>query len=149
MATRSVNVRRSSEADAAAARLWSGAVVHRSAADPDMRRHGGCASGVRILELTTPPRGPQDALRRVLSSGSHDPGLLLACARGRPALLLRFGTGDDGGTLVAAAKFGAGLVDVLVVQHGRWRSLLCKDTTCCPTQGNLLPESSAIESFSP
>jgi hypothetical protein len=104
---------------------------------------------MRILELTTPPRGPQDVLRRVLSSGLHDSGLLLACTQGRPALLLRFGAGDDAGTLVAAAKLGAGLLDVLVVQHGRWRSLLCQDTACCPTQGHLLPECSAIGGFSP
>lgn len=104
---------------------------------------------MRILELTTPPRGPQDILRHVLSSGPHDAGLLLACTEGRPALLLRFGAGDDAGTLVAAAKLGAGLLDVLVVQHGRWRSLLCQDATCCPTQGHPLPESSSIVGFSP
>jgi hypothetical protein len=104
---------------------------------------------VRILELTTPPRGPRDVLRRVLSSGPHEEGLLLACTQGKPALLLRFGAGDDAGTLVAAAELGAALLDVLVVQHGRWRSLLCQDTTCCPTQGNVLPESSAIGDFSP
>lgn len=105
---------------------------------------------MRILKLTTPPSGPQNVLRRVLSSGPNDAGLMLACTpQGRPALLLRFGAGDDAGTLVAAAELGAGLLDVLVVQHGRWRSLLCQDAACCPTQGHLLPESSAIVGFSP
>lgn len=104
---------------------------------------------MHTLELSTPPRGPQDVLRRVLSSGPHDAGLLLACTQGRPALLLRFGPGDDAGTLLAATKLGAGLLDVLVVQHGRWRSLLCQDAACCPAEGRQLPESSPTGRFNP
>lgn len=102
-----------------------------------------------MLQLSTPPRGPQDVLRRVLSSGADGAGLLLACTRSQPALLVRFGPGDDAETLLAAAKLGAGLLDVLVVQHGSWRSLLCQDAACCPTQGHPLPESSSIVGFSP
>ena len=32
------------------------------------------------------------------------------------------------------------LKESLVVQNGRWRSLLCSDYTCCPIEGNHLPE---------
>jgi hypothetical protein len=101
------------------------------------------------MELTTPPLGPQDVLRRVLSSGAHGAGLLLACTQGQPALLVRFGPGDDAATLLAATKLGAGLLDVLVVQHGRWRSLMCRDAACCPAEGRLLPESSPTGRFNP
>lgn len=101
------------------------------------------------MELSTPPRGPQDVLRRVLSSGADGAGLLLACTRSQPALLVRFGPGDDAGTLLAATSLGARLLDVLVVHNGRWRSLLCRDAACCPAQGRLLPESSPTGRFSP
>jgi hypothetical protein len=101
------------------------------------------------MELSTPPRGPQDILRRVVSSGAHGAGLLLACSQGQPALLVRFGPGDDAGTLRAAAELGARLLDVLVVHNGRWRSLLCRDAACCPAEGRLLPEPSPTGRFNP
>jgi hypothetical protein len=101
------------------------------------------------MELSTPPRGPQDVLRRVLSSGPYGAGLWLACIQGQPALLLRLGRGDDAETLLAATKLGERLLDVLVVQHRRWRSLLCQDAACCPAEGRLLPESSPTGRFNP
>ena len=104
---------------------------------------------MRTLERTTPPRGPQDVLCRVLTRGHYGAGLLLACTQGQPALLLRFGRGDDAETLLAATNLGARLLDVLVVHNGRWRSLLCQDTACCPTEGRLLPESSPTGRFNP
>ncbi len=104
---------------------------------------------MRTLELTTRPRGPQEVLRRVLSNGPHGTGLLLACAQGQPALLVRLGPGDDAGTLRAAAKLETRLLDVLVVQDGRWRSLMCQDVACCPAEGRLLPESSPTGRFNP
>lgn len=84
-----------------------------------------------------------------MSSGVCGAGLVLAGAPGRPALLIRFGPGDDAATLLAAAKLRSRLLDVLVVQNGRWRSLLCQEAACCPDEGHLLPESSAIGGFSP
>jgi hypothetical protein len=40
----------------------------------------------------------------------------------------------------AARQVGLDLSDVLVVTGGRWRSLRCTDTDCCPPQGRELPD---------
>lgn len=42
------------------------------------------------------------------------------------------------------AEHGIGMRDLLVVTDGRYRSLMCRDTTCCPPEGNPVPGTSAL-----
>lgn len=50
--------------------------------------------------------------------------------------------GDDPWPRLSALLRGlpAELVDLVLVRDGRWRSLLCADTACCPSDGLPLPE---------
>lgn len=41
----------------------------------------------------------------------------------------------------AAGRAGCELLDVLCVAAGRWRSLICDDTECCPAAGLPVPQS--------
>ena len=45
---------------------------------------------------------------------------------------------DPRGIERACSRLGAELLDVLVVDSGNWRSLLCVDTLCCPPSGRPL-----------
>lgn len=40
-----------------------------------------------------------------------------------------------------ARSVGQGVRDVLHLQGARWRSLLCRDSSCCPPTGTLIPDS--------
>jgi len=42
--------------------------------------------------------------------------------------------------LAAINDFGLSLREVITVEKDRYRSLICEDLSCCPSQGNLLPE---------
>lgn len=44
--------------------------------------------------------------------------------------------------LVEALRARGPWAEVLLVQGGRWRSLLCDDTTCCPVDGTPVPQDS-------
>jgi hypothetical protein len=58
------------------------------------------------------------------------------------------GTSDDelvAGFLAEAAARECVVRDVLHVEDGRWRSLLCSDTECCPPGGRVVDAAVAIE----
>ena len=42
--------------------------------------------------------------------------------------------------LAAITEYGLNLREVITVERNRYRSLICEDLSCCPSEGNLLPE---------
>lgn len=64
-------------------------------------------------------------------------------------LLVAYGRVED--VAVPAGNLRADLLghglpvsDALVVDGGRWRSLMCADSNCCPPRGRVLPDPSAV-----
>ena len=51
---------------------------------------------------------------------------------------------DDGDALLIALgagliRNGIGITESIVVRHGRYRSIICRDITCCPPAGTVVP----------
>ncbi|WP_168581702.1 DUF4192 domain-containing protein [Gephyromycinifex aptenodytis] len=94
-------------------------------------------------------------LDRPAAGQRTDPGevsLVLAALRRQPpdnVLIVGYGPGEQ---LSASAQqlredllgYGLPISEVVVVEQGRWRSVLCTDPQCCPADGQPLPEPSSV-----
>ncbi len=82
------------------------------------------------------PEGAYDLLAAHLQRDSATGALLVAYVpMGR----------NDGETVLAEASAALTRIDIatdesLIIQSGRYRSVLCQDQSCCPLEGNLIPE---------
>jgi Domain of unknown function (DUF4192) len=105
------------------------------------------------MRVDLPPRRREAACARMMAGHAQRAGatsavLLIYDDRPPPG-----GTGWRGGSLtreVRAAlqlRGGMRLSDAVVVRDGRWKSLLCRDATCCPPDGQPLRDPSQPGAF--
>jgi len=82
------------------------------------------------------PQGAYDLLASHLQRDSATGALLVAYAPNNRS---------DGERVLADARAALTRIDIttdesLLIQGGRYRSVLCQDQSCCPADGNLIPE---------
>lgn len=82
------------------------------------------------------PQGAYDLLASHLQRDSATGALLVAYVPNNRS---------DGERVLADASAALTRIDIttdesLLIQGGRYRSVLCQDQSCCPTEGNLIPE---------
>jgi hypothetical protein len=111
---------------------------------------GGASSRIRLTLRLDIPEGAEvddaDTWRAVADALRSGAGR----ANGEQAILIVLDGDDDLGAALSRqvrqrlGVDGLTLLDTVVVNDGRYRSVECADSTCCPSEGRPVPPSSAL-----
>lgn len=108
---------------------------------------GGEPSVVRLTMRLDLPQGAEQSTWRAVAdcfasavrrADAHHAMLIVLDGQEEPTLALADAMRE------ALGRAGVDLADVILVTEGRYRSLTCTDTTCCPPGGTPVPASSAL-----